>query len=70
MADDPIRQRVAQEIVALHGFLAGWLNGALPASEAGFAAGLEARLHPEFVNIQPARAPASRSRSVPSRCNR
>ena len=54
MADDPIRQRVAQEIVALHGFLAGWLNGALPASEAGFAAGLEARLHPDFVNIQPA----------------
>lgn len=54
MSDSPTRRRIEAEIVALHRFLAGWLSGSLPANEAAFAAGLEARLHPGFVNIQPA----------------
>lgn len=53
MTDDPVQKRVEQEIADLHSFLTDWLNGAMPASAANFAAGLEARLHPGFVNIQP-----------------
>ena len=47
-------EAVAREIAALHLFFEQWLNGTLPDSEEVFAEGLERRLAPGFVNIQPA----------------
>ena len=53
-SDERLTQDVASEIAALHLFFEGWLNGSLPESEKVFAEGLERRLAPGFVNIQPA----------------
>ena len=52
--DESLTDDVASEIAALHLFFEGWLNGSLPESEEVFAEGLERRLAPGFVNIQPA----------------
>ena len=49
-----IHQRVESEIVALHKFLGGWLNGTLDKDDQTFEAGIRSRLAPNFSNIQPA----------------
>ena len=56
MTDDfnDLTGAVAREIAALHLFLEQWFNGTLSDSDDVFAAGLERRLVPGFVYIQPA----------------
>lgn len=58
---DSLTEAVAGEIAALHLFFEQWLNGSLPDSDDVFAKGLERRLAPGFVNIQPAGLVLSRA---------
>ena len=60
-SDETLTDEVAREIAALHLFFEQWLNGSLPDSDAVFAEGLERRLAPGFVNIQPAGLVLSRA---------
>lgn len=54
MPNDQVLGSVEREIERLHRFLGDWLNGTAPGTDDAFAEGLENRLHPAFVNIQPA----------------
>lgn len=47
-------EAVRIEIERLHRFLEQWLNGALDWSDEVFEDGIGRRLHPNFINIQPA----------------
>ncbi len=44
---------VTDEVAAVHRFLADWITGAVPASDAAFAEGLADRLHPRFEIVHP-----------------
>lgn len=54
----PVRSRerelVRGEIERLHDFLGQWLSGALAEKDEVFDHGISERLHPAFVNVQPA----------------
>lgn len=63
-SDESLTEEVANEIAALHLFFEGWLSGGLPESERVFAEGLERRLAPGFVNIQPAGLVLSRAELI------
>lgn len=54
MPKAPAPDLVEHEIKRLHQFLEDWLNGSVAETDAAFAEGLADRLHPAFVNIQPA----------------
>ncbi len=56
-----LKQTIAGEIIALHEFLAGWLNGTLSNDDTLFAQHLESRLVPGFINVQPSGAVLERA---------